>query len=339
MMTSRPGSEVGRVSTAPLLFALEGSRELGTRIATELGTELAPHEERDFEDGEHKIRPLTSVRGRDVYALHPLAGSQTQSPNDRLIRLLVFLGALRDAGASRVTAIAPYLAYARKDARTKPRDPVTLRYVAALFEAVRVDCVVVLDVHNLAAFQNAFRCRTEHLEARPLVVDWVRSRLGADAVTVVSPDVGGVKRAERLRQSLERGLGRSVGMAFLEKYRSAGVVSGETLVGNVAGGAALIVDDLISSGTTIARAARACSSAGANRVIAVASHGLFVGDANRVLGEAPLESVVVTDSVSPFRVQPGPLRDRLVVLETGPLLAEVVRRLHHEESLTALFET
>ena len=170
------------------------------------------------------------------------------------------------------------------------------------------------------------------------MVDWVHQRFGGDAITVVSPDVGGVKRAERLRQSLERTQGRSVGMAFLEKYRSAGVVSGEALVGEVAGATALIVDDLISSGTTIARAARACRTAGATRVVAMATHGLFVGDANRILGEAPLDGVLVTDSVPPFRVTPGPLRERLFVLETGPLLAEVITRLHQEKSLTGLFE-
>jgi ribose-phosphate pyrophosphokinase len=126
-------------------------------------------------------------------------------------------------------------------------------------------------------------------------------------------------------------------MAFQEKYRSAGVLSGGTLVGDVAGATALIVDDLISSGSTIVRAAEACRQGGAARVIAAATHGLFVGDANRILGQAPLEAVVVTDSVPPFRVQPGSLKDRLVVLETAPLLAEVVRRLHRDESLSELF--
>jgi ribose-phosphate pyrophosphokinase len=322
----------------PLLFALDGSRELGAGIAAGLGIELASHEEREFEDGEHKIRPLISVRARDVFVLHSLAASPGRSPNDRLVRLLVFLGALRDAGASRITALVPYLAYARKDARTKPRDPVTLRYVAQLFEAVGVDCVAVLDVHNVAAFQNAFRCRTEQLEIRPLLVDWLCTRFRHEPLTVVSPDVGGVKRAERLRLALERTVDQPVGMAFLEKYRSGGVLSGGTLVGEVTGRTGLVVDDLISSGSTIARAAEACARAGAARVLAAATHGLFVGDANRILGQAPLEAVVVTDSVPPFRVQPGALQDRLIVLETAPLLAEVVRRLHHDESLTELFE-
>jgi ribose-phosphate pyrophosphokinase len=321
-----------------LVFALEGSRALGSSLAEGLGVTLTPHEEREFDDGEFKIRPLTGVRDRDVYVLHTLAGSPSQSPGDQLLRLLALLGAVRDAGAARLTALVPYLAFARKDARTKPRDPLTLRYVASFFEAVGVDLVVVLDVHNLAAFENAFRCRTEHLEARPLFADWLHERVGDAALAVVSPDAGGVKRAERLRQSLERARGRSIGLAFLEKYRSAGVVSGERLVGEVNGRVAVILDDLISTGTTLARAAHACVNAGAARVFAAATHGLFVGEASRILGEAPLEAVVVTDSVPAFRVAPGALRDKLVTLKVGPLLAEVVRRLHSAGSLSALRE-
>jgi ribose-phosphate pyrophosphokinase len=322
----------------PLVFALEGSRALGASVAGGLGLALTPHEEREFDDGEFKVRPLAGVRDRDVYVLHALAGSPSQSPGDQLLRLLAMLGAVRDAGAARLTALVPYLAFARKDARTKPRDPLTLRYIATFFEAVGVDLVAVLDVHNLAAFENAFRCRTEHLEARPLFADWLHQRLGDTALAVVSPDVGGVKRAERLRQSLERTSGRSVGMAFLEKYRSAGVVTGEALVGDVNGRVAVILDDLISTGTTLARAAHACVGAGASRVFAAATHGLFVGEANRILGEAPLEAVVITDSVPAFRVAPGALHDKLVTLAAGPLLTEVVRRLHSAGSLSALRE-
>ena len=139
-----------------LLFALGATRPHGDAIARRLGLELSPHEEREFEDGEHKSRPLISVRGRDVYVIHSLYGDREQSANDKLVRLLFFLGALRDASAGRVTAIVPYLAYARKDRKSKPRDPVTTRYVASLFEAVGTDRVVTLDVHNLAAFQNAY---------------------------------------------------------------------------------------------------------------------------------------------------------------------------------------
>jgi ribose-phosphate pyrophosphokinase len=143
-----------------LIFALRATRELGAGISRALGVELAPHEEREFEDGEHKARPLMSVRGRDLYLVQSLYGGPEASPSDKLCRLLFFAGALRDAGAGRVTAVVPYLAYARKDRRTQLRDPITTRYVAQLIEAVGVDRVVVVDVHNLAAFENAFRCPT-----------------------------------------------------------------------------------------------------------------------------------------------------------------------------------
>ncbi|MCK4867236.1 MAG: ribose-phosphate pyrophosphokinase-like domain-containing protein, partial [Alphaproteobacteria bacterium] len=139
------------------LFALNASRAFGERVAERLGIALGQHEERDFEDGEHKARPLENARGRDVFVVQSLYGEAGESVNDKLLRLLFFIGALKDASAAEVTAVVPYLGYARKDRKTKSRDPVTTRYVAALFEAVETERVVTIDVHNLAAFQNAFR--------------------------------------------------------------------------------------------------------------------------------------------------------------------------------------
>jgi len=150
------------------VFALKGSEELGASIASALGRDLDAHEERDFEDGEHKARPLVGVRGEDVYVVHSLNGTPGASANDKLVKLLFFIAACKENGAARVSAITPYLAYARKDRQTKARDPVTTKYVAQLFEAAGTDCVMVLQVHNLAAFQNAFRCRTVHLDTRKL---------------------------------------------------------------------------------------------------------------------------------------------------------------------------
>ena len=217
------------------LFALNASRDFGLRVAGELGAPLARHEEREFEDGEHKARPLESVRERDVYVVHSLYADERNSVNDKLVRLLFFVGALRDASARRVTAVIPYLCYARKDRRSKPRDPVSTRYVASLLEAVGADRVVTLDVHNLAAYENAFRIQAEHLEARNLFADSFGPMVGAGEVAVVSPDIGGVKRAEAFREALERRLGRPLGRAFMEKSRSEGVVSGDTLVGDEIG--------------------------------------------------------------------------------------------------------
>ena len=318
------------------LFALNASREFGWRVAEALGVPLAAHEEREFEDGEHKARPLESVRGRDVYVVHSLYGDASQSVNDKLVRLLFFLGALKDASAGRITAVLPYLCYARKDRRTKTRDPVSTRYLATLLETVGTERVVTLDVHNLAAYENAFRIRAEHLEARKLFVDHFSALLGGEEAAVVSPDVGGVKRAEAFREALERRLKRPVARAFMEKQRSAGVVSGERLVGEVVGRVVIIIDDLISSGTTLARAAAACG--GARKIYAAASHGLFAQKAGEVLGASAIERLVVTDTVPPFRLAAGAARDKLTVLDTAPLFAEAIRRMHSGGSLVELLE-
>ncbi|MDT8388101.1 MAG: ribose-phosphate pyrophosphokinase [Thiogranum sp.] len=321
----------------PVLFALNADRKFGERVASALETPLGEHEEREFEDGEHKTRPLESVRGRDVYVIQSLYSDAGQSVNDRLVRLLFFLGALRDAAAARVTAVVPYLCYARKDRKTKSRDPVTSRYVAALFEAVGVDSVMTLDVHNLAAYQNAFRIQTDHLEAGTLFMDYFSNRLGDDKeVVVMSPDVGGVKRAELFRQALEQRLGRPVGGAFMEKQRSAGVVRGETLVGEVANRQVILIDDLISSGGTLARAAQACIRQDAARVLAAASHGVFTSAADRVLATPDIEALAVTDTLPPLRLTSTAVRDKLTQLDAASLFARAIRRVHRGESLVEL---
>ena len=320
------------------LFALTESRAYGEKVSAALGVPLAAHEERQFEDGEHKTRPLINVRGRDVYVVQSLYGEPGASANDKLCRLLFFIGALKDASAGCVTAVLPYLCYARKDRKTKPRDPVITRHVARLIEAVDTDCVVTLDVHNLAAYQNAFRCRLEHLEARGLFVDHLAPLIGAEEVVVVSPDVGGVKRAEALRLALVRRLGRQASNAFLEKYRSAGKVTGEAVIGDVKGKIAVIVDDLVSTGGTIARAAAACRQRGARRVYAVATHGLFVGEAARVLAAGDLAGLAVTDTIPPFRLPAEFMTGKLTVLESAPLVAAAIRRMHEGGSLVELLD-
>ncbi|MFQ5487092.1 MAG: ribose-phosphate diphosphokinase [Gammaproteobacteria bacterium] len=321
------------------LFALGSSRAYGERVARHLGMALAAHEEREFEDGEHKARSLESVRGADVFVIASLYGDGQFSVNDKLVRLLFFLGAVRDAGAGRLTAVVPYLCYARKDRKTKSRDPVNTRYTAALLEAVGVDAVLTMDVHNLAAYQNAFRCHTEHLEARPLFVEHFAGLLAADeSAVVVSPDIGGVKRAEAFRESLTARLGREVESAFLEKKRSAGVVSGAAVVGEMQGRTAIVIDDMIAGGTTLARTVSACAAQGAGRVLAAASHGLFVGAAEQKLALPALVRLVVTDTVAPFRLSEDFVADKLTVLDGSRQVAEAIHRLHTNGSLVALLE-
>lgn len=316
-------------------FALNASADLGAAVAHALGQPLAAHEERAFEDGEHKTRPLESVEGAEVFVLQSLHGGPALSPDDKLCRLLFFIGALKDAGAARVTAVVPYLCYARKDRRTKPNDPVTVRYVAALFEAVGTDAVVTLEVHNPAAFENAFRCRTVALTAAPLFVDYAEG-LGPEPLCVISPDPGGVKRAELFREALETRLGRPVGKAFVDKHRSAGVVSGELLVGDVAGTTALIVDDLISTGGTLLRAARAARAAGARRAIALVTHGLFMPGAAEAVADPAIDQLLVTDAVPCFRLEGSAAIAKVRVLPAAPMLAETIRRLHEGRSLSDL---
>lgn len=292
--------------------------------------------ERDFDDGEHKIRPLESVRGEDVYVIHSLYGEPGQTVNDKLCRLIFLLGALRDAGARRLTAVVPYLAYARKDRKTKSRDPVTTRYVAAMLESSGLDRMVTLDVHNLAAYQNAFRCGSEHLEAKRLFVDHLRERVGDEPLAVVSPDVGGVKRATAFREALEEALDRSVGDVFVNKKRSRDVVSGDTVVGDVEDRIAILVDDLISTGTTLARASAACKELGARRVFAAATHGLFVDPAGEKLAAPELDAVIVTDSVAPLGSIGDELAGKLTTLSVAPLIGDAIRRLHEGGSLVEL---
>jgi ribose-phosphate pyrophosphokinase len=321
------------------IFAPGPSREFGEKVSAHLGVSLSAHEEREFEDGEHKIRPLINVRGKDVFVIQSLYGDNRQSVNDKLCRLLFFLGALRDASAERVTAVVPYLCYARKDKKSKPRDPVTTRYVAGLFEAMGVDRVVTLDVHNLAAFQNAFRIRADHLEAKRLFIEHFIPLAQQEEIVVVSPDVGGVKRAEDFRQAFGSALNRQIHGAFMEKHRSEGVVSGEAVVGDVSGKMAIIIDDLISSGTTLARAAESCRARGATKIYAAASHGVFSGKASQTLSNSALEKVVITDTIPPFRLDPELARTKLVVLDAAKLFAESIRRIHSGGSIVELLAT
>jgi ribose-phosphate pyrophosphokinase len=320
---------------APVLFALGGSERLGVAVARVAGVALGAAEEREFERGEHKARPLTAVRGRDVAILHGVHGDVAgPSVNDRLVRLWFFAACVRDAGARSVTALVPYLPYSRKDRRTKARDPVGSRYVAEHFEAAGFDRIIALEPHNVAAFENAFRIEAVALPLAPPVAEWLAARRAEAPLVVVSPDVGGTKRAQQLRELLERRHGVAAGLAFVEKRRSAGVLSGELLVGAVRAAHCLIVDDLVSSGATLARAAEACRAGGARAVSVAVAHGLFLPAATAVLSAAGFERILLTDSVPLPAEPPGPLP--LEVLGLAPYLGAALQRIWGGGSLSEL---
>jgi ribose-phosphate pyrophosphokinase len=312
------------------LFALHGSQSLGSAVAGSAGVELDEIEEREFPDGEHKSRPLVSVRNEDVYVLHSLHGSDGRSAADRLLRLLFFIGTCRDNGAGRITAIVPYLAFMRKDQQTKPRDPTTSRYVAELLEAVGLDAIVTLEAHNVAAFQNAFRCRNIHLDMRaqfaPRIVELAQDR----PVVLLSPDGGGMKRVRLMEETLVEAGQAAVGLAIMEKHRSDDIVTGELFAGAVRGSAVFILDDMIATGSTIARAARAARKRGAAAVFAIATHGLFTRS-DQLLA-AGVDKIVVSDSIAPF----PPTAVNLEIVSCAPLLGDAIQRLHGGGSIHRL---
>ena len=329
------GAAAGPLGHSVCVFAPAATAAFGAAIGAALGVPLSAHEEQVFDGGEQVMRPLVEVRGRSVYFIQSLFSDALGSANDRLCSMLFFIGALKDAGARRVTACVPYLAYARQDRHTETRDPVTTRYVAQLFEAVGVDRVVALEVHNPAAFDNAFRCETVHVDAAPLFVDHFARGAAGHEYAVATPDIGGAERARHFHLLLQNALGRPVNFAFMDKQRSRGLLSGTVFAGDVAGRRVIIVDDLISSGATVRRAVDACRRAGAARVEVAATHASFGPEAARLFDAAEPASdrpdgVVVTDSVAIRRSSPFPSNGSLTVLSVASSFAETIQRLEQD---------
>lgn len=312
------------MDVGPLVFAPPGTQPLAEQVARALGVQLAPLELRRFGAGEFKIRPLVPVRSRRTCIIHSLHGPAGSGACERLCELLFLAGALHDAGAERVCAVVPYMAFARKDRRTKPQDPVSFRYVAQMMEAIGIDRVVAIEAHNPAAFDNAFRIRSEHLAAAPLFAAHVGSWRPLPPLAVVSPDLGGAKGAQLLREALQEQLGVEVEFGCVEKRRSSGVVSGHYFAGDVAGRAVILIDDLISSGGTLRRAAQRCREAGAIAVHAMATHAPLDADAPGVLSDPVFDSLVVTDTVPVDPALASALAPRLTVLPVAGLLAAAI---------------
>jgi ribose-phosphate pyrophosphokinase len=308
-----------------LFFTLQGAENLGQRVAAVGGWGVAPHEERDFDMGEHKGRPLVDPRGHDVFVLAALHGGGAASVNDRLIRAIFFCAACRDLGAARVSLIAPYLPYGRKDRRTKDHDPLSARYVAQAIEAMGCNQIVTVAAHNLASFESAFRIPTLHLATEALFAALIAADDRGQPCVVMAPDPGGIKRAQLLHEALQAIGMTDVGFAFMDKRRSAGIVSGSLFAGDVAGARVYILDDMICGGGTILRAAKAARAHGAVAVHAMASHGLFTPQAIARLSQADgLDAHTVTDNASPF-VQEMP---NLRVVGLAPMIAAAIARLH-----------
>lgn len=303
------------------MILLSGSANptLAHKVAEQLGMPLAACVLERFPDGELHVEIRESVRGQRVYIVQP-----TSPPvEEHLFELLLLADACRRAGAAHLTALVPYFGYARQDRRAIGRDPIAARVAADLIAACRIDDVVVVDLHSRAT-EGFFSIPAQHLSAVPLLAKAVRSWV-VERVVLVAPDLGAVKLAERYSGIL------NVPVVTIHKTRLSGrEVKVHQLVGEVRGLAPLIVDDLLSTGGTVAAAVRALLAAGcAPDITVVATHGLFAHPAEEVLRNLPIARVVTTDSIAP-RAEIGL---PLTVVTLAPLLGEVVKRLDRDESL------
>ncbi len=297
----------------PVLIAGSSHPPLAAEVAAELRVPLTACTVEHFPDGELDICLTGEVRGAEVFivqSLHAPVG-------EHLLELALMSDACQRAGAASVTAVVPYLGYARHDRRVSGREPLGARVVAELIAAGRVDRVICLDLHSRAV-EGCFPRPVEHADAVPALIEHVRARIGQPAV-VVSPDLGAVKRAE----AFARPLGLPV--AVVHKQRLSGEeVKAQAVVGDVEGREVVIVDDMISTGGTLVAAVQTVLAHGAKGpVTVVASHGLFVGPARERLAAVPLARVVVTDSV-PFSGTPGFPLERV---RSAPALAASVKRV------------
>lgn len=286
---------------------------LGQAVAKELGLELGRCVVDRFPDGEHHVEVAEEVRGCDVYLLQPLG-----PPVDSyLMELLLLVDACRRRGAARVTAVVPYLAYARHDRRETGREPLGARLVADLLRAAGVDRLVAMDLHS-PAVEGCFNIPVEHLSALPLLAEHLLRTASAGSV-IVSPDLGAVKRAERYAAHLK------LPVAVVHKRRMSGSeVQAHNITGEVKGCAPILVDDMISTAGTIEAAVQALLDAGcAPEVTVVASHALLVGPAIERLQRLPLRRLLTTDSVP--RTERLPLREEVVSI--APLLARSIELL------------
>lgn len=306
----------------PTILAGAANEALAHALAGDLDAGMADRTIERFPDGEVHVVLESDVRGRDVHIVQPLC-----PPVDpHLVEALMLADASHRAGAARITAVLPYYGYARQDRRSAAGEPVGARVVADLLAAVHVDSVLVVDPHT-RALEAMASAPLEPISAIPLLAGALRPEVPDNAV-VVAPDLGAVKRAERFAALLDRP------MAFVRKTRISGdTVRAEGVVGDVAGCVPLLVDDMISTGGTIASAAELLLDAGATAPVTVAAtHGLFVGDAAAALGHLPLHRVHVTNSVP----QTGGGALPLTITPLGGLLADAIRRLRRGRGLGRL---
>jgi ribose-phosphate pyrophosphokinase len=305
------------------LFSGNAHRALALEIAEALGIPLGQATVSRFSDGEVFVQIDENVRGADVFVVQP-----TCPPvNDNIMELLVMLDALKRASAQRITAVLPYYGYGRQDRKVQPRVPISAKLVADLITVAGAQRLLALDLHA-GQIQGFFDIPVDHLFAAPVIIDYLaRERL--EDLVVVSPDAGGVERARAIAKRV------SASLAIIDKRRdSPNVAVVMHLIGDVKGRDAVVIDDMIDTAGTLVQAADALEREGARRILACGVHPVLSGPAIPRIEGSPLEKVIVTNSIPLGRDRQHP---KITVLSVAPLLAEAIRRIHDEESVSTLF--
>jgi ribose-phosphate pyrophosphokinase len=306
------------------LFAGSAHPALAREIADCLGLPLGTARLHRFPDSEVSFQIDENIRGADVFIIQP-----TSSPVDmNLVELCVMIDAFRRSSASRITAVIPYYGYARQDRKDKPRVPISAKLVANLLSAAGTNRVLTMDLHK-AQIQGFFDIPVDHLFAAPVIIDYL-ARLNMGPITIVSPDVGGAERARAYAKRLDADL------AIVDKRRSEdGVAEVMNVVGDVRGRVCVLADDIIDTAGTIQKAAQALRNSGASRVLASAVHGVLSGPAFTRIEAAPIDKLIITNTIPLDSEQAG--GDKIVVLSVARLLAQAIRSIHEETSVSKLF--
>lgn len=305
------------------LFSLNANPEIAKKISEESGIPLGKMSSRQFSDGEIQINIEESVRGVDVYIIQ----STNYPVNNHLWELLIMVDACKRASANTVTVVMPYFGYARQDRIAKSREPLTAKLVANMLVKAGVDRVLTLDLHAVQV-QGFFDIPVDNLFTVPLFARYYMEKgLSGEDVVIVSPKNSGIKRARGLAELLDSPLA-IIDYAQDDSERSEGYI-----IGDVTGKTAILIDDMLNTGRTFSEAARIVKEGGATEIYAVASHGLFAGNATELLDAAPIKEILVTDSVASKNPHPK----NIAFLSASKLIADAIIRIHERRPVSPLF--
>ena len=323
MAKKRTGVDAVKEFSWLKIFTGNSNIDLVQKISEKLNTPIGKSVVKNFSDGEINVEIDESVRGMDVFVIQSVCAPV----NDNLMELLILIDALKRASARRITAVLPYYGYARQDRKVSPRAPISAKLVADLITTAGASRVLTVDLHA-GQIQGFFNIPVDHLFAAPVLLDYLK-QLRNDIV-IVSPDAGGVERARAYAKRLDASL------AIIDKRRDSPNVSQVmNIIGDVSGMVAALVDDMVDTGGTLVRGAYALMEKGAKAVFACCTHPILSGQAVKLLMESPIKEMIVTDTI-PLREE-AKACPKIKVFSTSSLLAEAIRRIYEDESVSCLF--